>query len=179
MKKIICMLLACVLCVTALGGCQGQKEPWSLEDFSLYDQEGNLVEEFPNYENIGNLVGKENWCTKRGVKWGDPASKIMEEYPLENAVVRYDVEREKSVELHEKYNTVEEFIKDIKNAPTSARSVTQIVIAFTEQDGKLIPAEYNEKVFEPYRDKENAFLEMIFWLEGETIKMITVAYDKP
>ncbi len=62
MKKILCMLLACVLCVSALGGCQGGKEPWTLEDFSVYDEDGNLVEELPTDTSF-----KDEQYTKRGI----------------------------------------------------------------------------------------------------------------
>ena len=82
MKKIICMLLACVLCVTALGGCQGQKETWSLEDFSVYDENGNMIEELPSED---SLLGKDVY-TKRGLHPEDPVSKLMELYPLEGAL---------------------------------------------------------------------------------------------
>ena len=54
MKKILCMLLACVLCVSTLGGCQGGKEPLADDDFEYYDENGQM-QEFDEEEHVTTM----------------------------------------------------------------------------------------------------------------------------
>ena len=136
MKKILCMLLACVLCVSVLGGCQGeQKEPWTLEDFSVYDEDGNLVEETPTDNTF-----KQAEYTKRGVCQGDSVSKLMELYPLEGFGYRFNDQ-----ETQKKWNGK---CKDGAELLEKARDDTEasylINISFRKEGDKLVPLEIDE-----------------------------------
>ena len=135
-KKIVCILLACVLCVTALGGCQGQKEPWSLEDFSVYDENGNMIEELPSED---SLLGKDVY-TKRGLHPEDPVSKLMELYPLEGAMGTgldpYTLEK-----MEENYMDGADLankFKEDKNASYLIR------LSFVKDGDSLVPLEIGE-----------------------------------
>ena len=61
MKKILCMLLACVLCVSTLGGCQVEYPEWVIEDFYGYDEDGNLDEEYLKEKEAANGGGILFW----------------------------------------------------------------------------------------------------------------------
>ncbi|MFR8003804.1 MAG: hypothetical protein ACLU62_12940 [Hydrogeniiclostridium sp.] len=167
MKKILCMLLACVLCISTLGGCQGeQKEPWTLEDFSIYDEDGNLVEELPEHEMI--VSSKDHLYTKRKIHPDMKASEIAKVYPLENAIIRNNMDVEKTIEWQKKYKTVEDLLNsgDKFDFNDDAIEYIQIVVAFTEQNGKLEPiTEYSNGY--PVRNKDKNYLEMVFWINEE------------
>ena len=136
MKKILCMLLACVLCVSALGGCQGeQKEPWTLEDFSVYDEDGNLVEELPTDTSF-----KDEQYTKRGICRGDPMSKLLELYPLEGSGYKLS-EHETFLKWNGKCKDGAELLEKAKD-DTEANYL--IMVFFKKEGDKLIPLETDE-----------------------------------
>ena len=134
-KKIVCILLACVLCVTALGGCQGQKEPWSLEDFSVYDENGNMIKELPSEETL-----KDGAYTKRGLHRGDSVSKIIELYPLEYSLYTpsdaYTYDKWKG-----KYKDGADLVNQAKEDEESAYVIT---LSFIKDGDNLIPLEIDE-----------------------------------
>ena len=115
MKKILCMLLACVFCVSTLGGCQGGKEPLADDDFEYYDENGQ-VQEFDEEEHVttmsrGEEIAGKTLQTKRGVKIGDPISVIAEKYDVSVARALYYYEGGEAGELREfseKYPTGED-----------------------------------------------------------------------
>lgn len=115
MKKILCMLLACVLCVSTLGGCQGGKEPLADDDFEYYDENGQM-QEFDEEEHVttmsrGEEIAGKTLQTKRGVKIGDPISMIAEKYDVSVANAAYyykGAELEDLKAINEDYPTGED-----------------------------------------------------------------------
>ena len=136
MKKILCMLLACVLCVSTLGGCQGeQKEPWTLEDFSVYDEDGNLVEELPTDTSF-----KDEQYTKRGICRGDPISKLLELYPLEGSGYKLNDQ-----ETYTKWNgKCKDGAELLEKAKDDTEANYLIMVFFKKEGDKLIPLEIDE-----------------------------------
>ncbi len=117
MKKIICMLLVCVLCVTALGGCQGQKEPITEDDFKYYNENGQ-IQNFKEEDKVhtvskGEKIAGKTLQTKRGVKLGDPMSVIAEKYDLSVIYTGYYYEKpnlnvKELKELNDSFPTAED-----------------------------------------------------------------------
>ena len=124
MKKIICMLLVCVLCVTALGGCVVDlKEPLTVEDFYVYDRDGKITEEFQEYmDNLGSSSGTafmmKGERTYRGIKEGDHAEDVLEKYPIEFFKVTDGVLEEEQQEIVDSYNgNVRRMLADAEKIP--------------------------------------------------------------
>ena len=141
MKKIICMLLACMLCVTALGGCQGQKEPITEDDFKFYDENGqiqNLTQGdfFSYYMSQAEKIAGKTLQTKRGVKLGDPMSVIAEKYDLSVIYTGYYYEKpnlnvKELKELNDSFPTAEDAFNHLDEIKAKVDNEETDYITFT------------------------------------------------
>ena len=145
MKKIICMLLACMLCVTALGGCTRGSASLTKEDFYTYDEVGNVIEEesgsfrkmiegwkvydYPDYSGNPNYP---DWHTKRGIYVGDSAYKILFLYPMDEAeCFGYDQNDD------EKLNQYDTISEKIQHSGEIARGIEIFFGVVEDKEGKL------------------------------------------
>ena len=165
MKKILCMLLACVLCVSALGGCQGeQKEPWTLEDFSIYDEDGNMTQELPNEQTL-----KDADFTKRGLHGRDSVSKLLELYSLEGAI--YIPSDSYTYEKWEgKYKDGADLVNQAKD---DEDSLYLIRLSFIKDGDNLVPLEIDENGKRKYIG--DMTYEIMFSIGGCKVNLITVS----
>ncbi len=140
MKKIICMLLACVLCVTALGGCQGQKEPITEDDFKYYNENGQ-IQNFKEEDKVhtvskGEKIAGKTLQTKRGVKLGDPMSVIAEKYDLSVIYTGYYYEKpnlnvKELKELNDSFPTAEDAFNHLDEIKAKVDNEETDYITFT------------------------------------------------
>ena len=165
MKKILCMLLACVLCVSTLGGCQGeQKEPWTLEDFSIYDEDGNMTQELPNEQTL-----KDADFTKRGLHGRDSVSKLLELYSLEGAI--YIPSDSYTYEKWEgKYKDGADLVNQAKD---DEDSLYLIRLSFIKDGDNLVPLEIDENGKRKYIG--DMTYEIMFSIGGCKVNLITVS----
>ena len=122
------------LCFDA-GGVPGRTEPWTLEDFSVYDEDGNLVEELPTDTSF-----KDEQYTKRGICRGDPISKLLELYPLEGSGYKLN-DQETYTKWNGKCKDGAELLEKTKD-DTEANYL--IMVSFRKEGDKLIPLETDE-----------------------------------
>lgn len=164
MKKILCMLLACVLCVSALGGCQEGKEPWTLEDFSIYDEDGNMTQELPNEQTL-----KDADFTKRGLHGRDSVSKLLELYSLEGAI--YIPSDSYTYEKWEgKYKDGADLVNQAKD---DEDSLYLIRLSFIKDGDNLVPLEIDENGKRKYIG--DMTYEIMFSIGGCKVNLITVS----
>ncbi len=191
MKKILCMLLACVLCISTLGGCQGEYPEWVIEDFYGYDEDGNLDEEYLKEKEVANggsfyfgriYIDPENLYTYRGLKIGDPVDDLIKKYPVDDFALSlggYPDVYEKRREAYE---------KDRKKAMREEMEKFEYVRAdlryfvYADKDGKIRPFSSRDDQQERVDEiRYNNDVEMIYSLrisvgEGK-VKAITVRQD--
>ena len=159
------MLLACVLCVSTLGGCQGeQKEPWTLEDFSIYDEDGNMTQELPNEQTL-----KDADFTKRGLHGRDSVSKLLELYSLEGAI--YIPSDSYTYEKWEgKYKDGADLVNQAKD---DEDSLYLIRLSFIKDGDNLVPLEIDENGKRKYIG--DMTYEIMFSIGGCKVNLITVS----
>ena len=187
-KKILCMLLACVLCVSTLGGCQVEYPEWVIEDFYGYDEDGNLDEEYLKEKEAANggsfyfgriYIDPENLYTYRGLKIGDSVDTLIEKYPVDD----FELSLGGYPDVYEKRR--EAYEKDRKKAmKEETEKFNHIHVAlsyymYADKDDKIRP--FSSKDDQQERVDEiryNSDVEMIYHLRiyvGEgAVKAITV-----
>ena len=187
-KKILCMLLECVLCVSTLGGCQVEYPEWVIEDFYGYDEDGNLDEEYLKEKEAANggsfyfgriYIDPENLYTYRGLKIGDSVDTLIEKYPVDD----FELSLGGYPDVYEKRR--EAYEKDRKKAmKEETEKFNHIHVAlsyymYADKDDKIRP--FSSKDDQQERVDEiryNSDVEMIYHLRiyvGEgAVKAITV-----
>ena len=170
MKKILCMLLACVLCVSALGGCQVEYPEWVIEDFYGYDADGNLhkdylkvrEERWEAFSYIGDATDQELLYTYRGLKPGDSVDTLIRKYPVD------DFHFYLGSNMDEKKQ--EAYEKDLKKAMREeTESASDLYIwleyyVYVDKDGEIHPSSSTSSWERRNEVLNNTDIEMAYYL---------------
>ena len=184
MKKILCMLLACVLCVSALGGCQMGYPEWVIEDFYGYDEDGNLDKEYLEEKEanedssfyLKTYIDREKLYTYRGLKPGDSVDVLIEKYPVDDFLCYYSSKLdEKKQEAYE--NEPKKAMKE----ETEDITIWLEYCVFVDKDGKLHPCSSRSSRERENMVRNNTDIEMMcvlsFCVEERQVQVIALDHQ--